>query len=84
MNKNVGADETNSPRTPFARHEARFRATTSLIAFGRHAEVMDIEQLTGLDAQYGKGTNLHHALLLANRHFRKHPNAQPVLSRHRR
>ena len=26
-----------------------------------------------------KGTNLHHALLLANRHFRKHPNAQPVL-----
>jgi uncharacterized protein with von Willebrand factor type A (vWA) domain len=30
---------------------------------------MDIEQLTGLDAQYDKGTNLHHALLLANRHF---------------
>jgi uncharacterized protein with von Willebrand factor type A (vWA) domain len=28
---------------------------------------------------WDKGTNLHHALLLANRHFRKHPNAQPVL-----
>ena len=40
---------------------------------------MDIEQLTGLDAMWDKGTNLHHALLLANRHFRKHPNAQPVL-----
>jgi uncharacterized protein with von Willebrand factor type A (vWA) domain len=40
---------------------------------------MEIEQLTALDAQYAKGTNLHHALLLANRHFRKHPNAQPVL-----
>src|SRR5690606_1614067 len=26
-----------------------------------------------------KGTNLHHGLLLANRHFRKHPGAQPVL-----
>ena len=26
-----------------------------------------------------KGTNLHHALLLANRHFRKHAQAQPVL-----
>jgi uncharacterized protein with von Willebrand factor type A (vWA) domain len=40
---------------------------------------MDIEQLTALDAAWTKGTNLHHALLLANRHFRKHPNAQPVL-----
>ena len=40
---------------------------------------MEIEQLTALDALWDKGTNLHHALLLANRHFRKHPNAQPVL-----
>ncbi len=40
---------------------------------------MDIEELTALDAKWDKGTNLHHALLLANRHFRKHPNAQPVL-----
>ena len=40
---------------------------------------MDIEELTALDAQWDKGTNLHHALLLANRHFRKHPHAQPVL-----
>ena len=40
---------------------------------------MEIEQLTALDAMWDKGTNLHHALLLANRHFRKHPNAQPVL-----
>jgi len=40
---------------------------------------MEIEQLTALEPEYAKGTNLHHALLLANRHFRKHPNAQPVL-----
>jgi uncharacterized protein with von Willebrand factor type A (vWA) domain len=40
---------------------------------------MEIEQLTALDRMPAKGTNLHHALLLANRHFRKHPNAQPVL-----
>ena len=40
---------------------------------------MDIEELTALDARWDKGTNLHHALLLANRHFRKHPHAQPVL-----
>ena len=40
---------------------------------------MDIDELTALDARWDKGTNLHHGLLLANRHFRKHPNAQPVL-----
>jgi uncharacterized protein with von Willebrand factor type A (vWA) domain len=70
-------------RTALALHtlvRSRFRGDDlQLIAFGRHAEVMEIEQLTGLDAQWDKGTNLHHALLLANRHFRKHPNAQPVL-----
>jgi uncharacterized protein with von Willebrand factor type A (vWA) domain len=58
----------------------RFRGDDlQLIAFGREAEVMEIEQLVGLDAMWDKGTNLHHALLLANRHFRKHPTAQPVL-----
>lgn len=70
-------------RTALALHtliKSRFRGDDlQLIAFGRHAEVMEIEELTGLDAMYDKGTNLHHALLLANRHFRKHPHAQPVL-----
>jgi len=70
-------------RTALALHtliKSRFRGDAlQLIAFGRHAEVMDIEQLTSLDAMWDKGTNLHHGLLLANRHFRKHPNAQPVL-----
>jgi uncharacterized protein with von Willebrand factor type A (vWA) domain len=70
-------------RTALALHTlitSRFRGDDlQLIAFGRHAEVMNIEQLTALEEMYNKGTNLHHALLLANRHFRKHPNAQPVL-----
>ncbi len=70
-------------RTALALHtlvRSRFRGDAlQLVGFGRHAEVMEIEQLTGLDARWDKGTNLHHALLLANRHFRKHPNAQPVL-----
>lgn len=58
----------------------RFRGDSlELIGFGRHAQTMQIEELTALDARWAKGTNLHHALLLANRHFRKHPNAQPVL-----
>jgi uncharacterized protein with von Willebrand factor type A (vWA) domain len=70
-------------RTALALHQlisTRFRGDhLQLISFARHAEVIDIEELTALDAMWDKGTNLHHALLLANRHFRKHPNEQPVL-----
>ena len=70
-------------RTALALHQlirSRFRGDhLQLIGFGRHAQVMDIEELTALDARWAKGTNLHHGLLLANRFFRKHPNAQPVL-----
>ena len=70
-------------RTALALHQlisSRFRGDhLELIGFGRHAEVMEIEQLTALDAMWEKGTNLHHALLLANRHFRRHPHEQPVL-----
>ena len=70
-------------RTALALHQlisSRFRGDhLQLIAFARQAQVMDIEELTGLDAVWDKGTNLHHALLLANRHFRKHPGDQPVL-----
>ncbi|GAB3581540.1 vWA domain-containing protein [Calidifontibacter terrae] len=70
-------------RTALALHQlisTRFRGDhLQLIGFGRHAEVMDIEELTGLSGMQFKGTNLHHGLLLANRFFRRHPSAQPVL-----
>ncbi len=70
-------------RTALALHtliRSRFRGDhLQLISFGRSARVMEIEELTALDPRYDKGTNLHHGLLLANRHFRKHSNAQPVL-----
>lgn len=70
-------------RTALALHQlvsTRFRGDhLQMVGFGRHATVMDIAELTGLDAMWDKGTNLHHALLLANRHFRKHPAEQPVL-----
>ena len=36
-------------------------------------------ELTGLEGVYEQGTNLHHALALAGRHLRRHPNAQPVV-----
>ncbi|KNX37162.1 vWA domain-containing protein [Luteipulveratus halotolerans] len=70
-------------RTALALHHlvrTRFRGDhLQMIGFGRHAQAMEIEELTGLEAEWDKGTNLHHALLLANRHFRRHPSAQPVL-----
>ncbi|MGC0362707.1 uncharacterized protein with von Willebrand factor type A (vWA) domain [Rhodococcus sp. 27YEA15] len=58
----------------------RFRSDElQLIAFGRHAHVLSPAELAGLDGAWDQGTNLHHGLLLAARHLRRHPNAQPVV-----
>lgn len=58
----------------------RFRSDElQIIAFGRQARTLSAAELTGLEAVYEQGTNLHHALLLALRHLRRHPNAQPVV-----
>ncbi|MDV8068716.1 VWA domain-containing protein [Rhodococcus sp. IEGM 1366] len=58
----------------------RFRSDElQLIAFGRHAHVLNPSELAGLDGAWDQGTNLHHALLLAARHLRCHSNAQPVV-----
>jgi uncharacterized protein with von Willebrand factor type A (vWA) domain len=58
----------------------RFRADAlEVIAFGRHARTVTAAELTGLEGVYEQGTNLHHALALAARHLRRHPNAQPVV-----
>jgi len=58
----------------------RFRSDAlQIIAFGRQARTVSTAELTGLEGAFEQGTNLHHALLLALRHLRKHPNAQPVV-----
>ena len=58
----------------------RFRADAlQIIAFGRYARTVTAAELTGLEGVYEQGTNLHHALALAGRHLRRHPNAQPVV-----
>ncbi|WP_327149826.1 vWA domain-containing protein [Nocardia sp. NBC_01329] len=58
----------------------RFRSDAlELITFGRHAGTVDITELTGLEPVWEQGTNLHHALLLAERHLRRHPDAVPVV-----
>jgi uncharacterized protein with von Willebrand factor type A (vWA) domain len=50
-----------------------------IIGFSDYAQVLQIEQLAGLDAQRVQGTNLQHALVLAGRHLGKHPDAEPVV-----
>jgi uncharacterized protein with von Willebrand factor type A (vWA) domain len=58
----------------------RFRSDDlQIIAFGRYARTVSAAELTGLEGVYEQGTNLHHALALASRHLRRHPNAQPVV-----
>jgi uncharacterized protein with von Willebrand factor type A (vWA) domain len=58
----------------------RFRGDElQLVAFGRYARTLPIDELTGLPPLREQGTNLHHGLLLATRFFRKHSSMQPVL-----
>lgn len=70
-------------RTALALHHlisTRFRSDAlQIIAFGRYARTVSAEELVGLEGVYEQGTNLHHALALAGRHLRRHPNAQPVV-----
>jgi uncharacterized protein with von Willebrand factor type A (vWA) domain len=58
----------------------RFRSDSlQIIAFGRYARTVTPGELAGMEGVYEQGTNLHHALALAGRHLRRHPNAQPVV-----
>jgi len=70
-------------RTALALHHlirTRFRSDAlELITFGRHATTVDIAELTALEGTWEQGTNLHHALLLAGRHLRRHPDAEPTV-----
>ncbi|WP_020673555.1 vWA domain-containing protein [Amycolatopsis nigrescens] len=70
-------------RTALALHQlisTRFRNDAlQLITFGRHAMPVELDELVGLEGTWEQGTNAHHALLLAGRHLRRHPDAQPVV-----
>ncbi len=59
---------------------SRFRGDRlQLVTFGRYARETDVDELIGLAPRYDQGTNLHHGLLLAARHFRTFRGMQPVL-----
>ncbi|NIH83581.1 VWA domain-containing protein [Amycolatopsis granulosa] len=70
-------------RTALALHQlisTRFRNDAlQLITFGRYAASVELPELVGLEGAWEQGTNAHHALLLAGRHLRRHPDAQPVV-----
>lgn len=70
-------------RTALALHQlisTRFRGDAlQLVTFGRHAQSVELGELVGLEGAYAQGTNLHHALLLAERHLRKNSDATPVV-----
>jgi len=50
-----------------------------IIGFGRYASPLTVEKLAGVEPDYVQGTNLQHALHLAGRHLRRHPDGEPVV-----
>lgn len=70
-------------RTALALHHlisTRFRTDAlQLVTFGRTASKVGLGELVELEGAWVQGTNLHHALLLAGEHLRRHPDAIPVV-----
>ncbi len=60
--------------------ETRFRQDAlQVIGFNRLARRLSPVQLAEAEPEWVQGTNLQHALLLAARHLRHHPDAEPVV-----
>jgi uncharacterized protein with von Willebrand factor type A (vWA) domain len=60
--------------------ETRFRQDAlQVIGFHRLARRLTPVQLAEAEPEWVQGTNLQHALLLAARHLRRHPDAEPVI-----
>ena len=60
--------------------DTRFRRDAlQVIGFNRVARRLTPVQLAEVEPEWIQGTNLQHALLLAARHLRRHPDAEPVV-----
>ncbi|HYO86070.1 MAG TPA: hypothetical protein VES01_06405 [Dermatophilaceae bacterium] len=58
----------------------RFRGDAlQIIGFNITARRMGVLELAELEPEWVQGTNLAHALMLAGRHVRRHPEAEPVV-----
>jgi uncharacterized protein with von Willebrand factor type A (vWA) domain len=60
--------------------QTRFRQDAlEIIGFNLHARRLSPVQLADVEPEWVQGTNLQHALMLATRHLRRHPDAEPVV-----
>ncbi len=60
--------------------QTRFRQDSlEIIGFNLMARRLTPVQLADVEPEWVQGTNLQHALLLAARHLRRHPDAEPVV-----
>ena len=60
--------------------QTRFRHDAlQIIGFNLAARTLTPTELTEAEPEWVQGTNLQHALMLASRHLRRHPDAEPVV-----
>ena len=60
--------------------QTRFRQDAlEVIGFNLAARRLSPVQLAEVEPEWVQGTNLQHALMLAGRHLRRHPDAEPVV-----
>jgi uncharacterized protein with von Willebrand factor type A (vWA) domain len=60
--------------------QTRFRQDAlEIIGFNLYARRLSPVQLADVEPEWVQGTNLQHALMLATRHLRRHPEAEPVV-----
>jgi uncharacterized protein with von Willebrand factor type A (vWA) domain len=58
----------------------RFRQDAlEIIGFHRLAHRLSPVELAAVEPEWVQGTNLQHALMIAGRHLRRHPDAEPVV-----
>jgi uncharacterized protein with von Willebrand factor type A (vWA) domain len=50
-----------------------------IIGFSKYAMTLSQAELAAAEPDMDKGTNLQHALKLAGRHLRRHPESEPVV-----
>jgi uncharacterized protein with von Willebrand factor type A (vWA) domain len=50
-----------------------------IIGFSQYAHRLGVADLAAVEPDYVQGTNLQHALQLAGRHLRRHPEGEPVV-----
>jgi uncharacterized protein with von Willebrand factor type A (vWA) domain len=60
--------------------ETRYRQDAlQVIGFNRLARRLSAVELAEVEPEWIQGTNLQHALMLAARHLRRHPDAEPIV-----